>query len=282
MKAKILVGVMAVGVWGGSARAEEPVSDRPEQQPVTQQKLDMSKLYASNDSKSDDDDAYGGAGDADAPTNVNTEVPSTTVIVNDDAPAVAATPVVVETEEKKMGDMKGLTLLVGGGVEGYSGGLAPNINPGVSWGVTAALKPTELLGLELSYSGAANDVSAGGGQNLTSGADIIRNGAEAVATVGLSPTSVQPYILGGIGVNRYNIRAGNGSAGFNDDTSGSVPLGAGIRTHIGDFTADARVNYNVLFENGLLDGIENTEVLGNDNFSTGGRYNGMIRVGTTF
>src|SRR5690606_11564305 len=105
---------------------------------------------------------------------------------------------------------------------------------------------------------------------------------EAVATVGLTPTSIQPYILGGVGLNRYNVRAGDGAGGFRDDTNGNVPLGAGLRTHIGDFTADARLNYNVLFNNDFAPAGE-SEVLGVDNVTSGGgRYNGMVRLGTTF
>jgi hypothetical protein len=303
MKTKILVGAVAVVLWGGAALAGEGHAKKDCPEPNASSASIGSDVDANvgvggsglvedsdSSSMSTSEDVYGGSGDvseSDMPTDTQSEAlsqppapaPSTTVIVQDDD-AVAAAPVVTEAKEEKLGDTKGLTLLLGGGVEGYSGDLAPAVDPGLAWGVTAALKPTTLLGLELSYTGAANEVGFGGG-NLTDGADIVRNGGEAVATIGLSPTSIQPYILGGVGINRYNVRGAEGVGGLRDDTSGNVPLGAGLRTHIGDFTADARLNYNFLFDNEFAP-VGTQEVLGNDDFSNGGRYNGMLRLGTTF
>ncbi|MET0406049.1 MAG: hypothetical protein ABW123_26770, partial [Cystobacter sp.] len=150
-----------------------------------------------------------------------------------------------DAKYKKEADMRGLTVLLGAGVEGYTGGLAPEVRPGAAVGVTAAIKPTRVLGIELAYSGAANNLKADAGG---SGPDIIRNGGQAALTLGLSATPVQPYVLGGIGLNRYNVRNGE-ALGFRDDTNTNVPVGAGLRTHIGSFTADARINYNFLLDN---------------------------------
>ncbi|ATB29132.1 outer membrane protein [Melittangium boletus] len=171
---------------------------------------------------------------------------------------------------QRKGDMRGLTLLIGGGVEGYTGGLAPEVRPGAAVGVTAALKPSKVVGLELGYSGAVNNLreDAGG-----SGPDIIRNGGQAALTLGLTASPVQPYLLGGIGLNRYNVRNGE-TLGFRSDTNANVPVGAGLRTHIGDFTADARVNYNFLVNNDFSPTVEN------DTWT--GRYTGTINLGGTF
>lgn len=184
-------------------------------------------------------------------------------------------------EQKKHNDTRGLTLLIGGGIEGYTSALAPDINPGPAVNVTAALKPTSVLGLELSYTGAANnvDASTGGGR---SGPDIVRNGGQAAATFGLMASAVQPYVLGGIGVSNYNVRFA--SDRFRDDTVGNVPVGVGVRTHMGHFTADARVNYNFLFDQefDLASPSTGTGAPGNSDFNKGGSYLGTINVGATF
>ncbi len=168
-------------------------------------------------------------------------------------------------------DMRGLSILVGAGVEGYTGGLAPEINPGAALGVTAAIRPSKVFGLELGYSGAVNNLDADVGG---SGPDIVRNGAVANLTLGLTAAPVQPYVLGGFGMNWYNIRNGEG-LGFRDDTSSRIPVGVGLRTHIGDFTADARVNYNFLFGEDFA-----PAAVDDDAFT--GRYTGTINIGGTF
>ena len=44
--------------------------------------------------------------------------------------------------------MRGLTVTLGGGVEGYTQALAPAVSPGPSVGVNANLRPSRVLGLE--------------------------------------------------------------------------------------------------------------------------------------
>jgi hypothetical protein len=184
-----------------------------------------------------------------------------------------------EKNKESKSDMRGLTWMLGGGVEGYTGALAPAVNPGPAWGVTVALKPSKVLGLELGYNGAVNEIDNGSSTGSAPGADIVRNGGQAAATVGLTASPVQPYLLGGVGINRYNVRGTGG--GFRSDTSGNVPLGGGLRTHIGNFTADLRANYNVLFDNQFASA-DTTDVAGADVTTNGGRYNGMLQIGGTF
>lgn len=183
----------------------------------------------------------------------------------------------LEVEEKDKNDTRGLTLLVGGGVEGYTGELAPQINPGATAGVRAALKPSKVLGLELGYSGALNNIDAGGSDGAVDGPDLIRNGGSAVVTLGLFATDWHPYVLGGIGINDYNFRGGE-TLGYEDDTVGSVPAGLGFRGHVGDFTVDARANYNFLFDKEFAPGVDS----GGGDFGEGGSYQGTVSVGGTF
>jgi hypothetical protein len=175
--------------------------------------------------------------------------------------------------------MRGLTLLLGAGVEGYSGGLAPRVDPGVTYGVTAALKPSKVLGLELAYSGAQNEIDSSGLADTLDNPDIVRNGGQAAVTVGLTASPWQPYILGGIGISDYNVRGGGELAGFSDDTVGNVPVGVGLRAHLGDFTADLRGTWNFLFDQEL----SALEPGGEDaDFADGGRYSGTLNLGATF
>jgi hypothetical protein len=193
-------------------------------------------------------------------------------------PSGAFAPIEESKNVKKESNanMRGLTVTVGGGIEGYTGALAPEINPGPGYGVQAEIRPSKVLGLELGYSGAVNELDSRvaplGGSD---GPDLVRNGGQAAVTVGLTAAPVQPYLLGGIGFSDYNFRgAGSALAGFKDDTVGNVPVGVGLRTHIGSFTADLRANYNFLFDQDFS-GIDT-------DFNENGRYSGTLNIGGTF
>jgi hypothetical protein len=178
-------------------------------------------------------------------------------------------------DRESRADMRGITLMVGGGVEGYSGALATQINPGAAYGVTASIKPSKVLGIELGYNGAMNEIDTRVGAGVgTDGPDLVRNGGQAAVTLGLGAAPVQPYLLGGLGISSYNFR-GDPASGFSDDTVGSVPVGVGLRTHIGNFTADLRANYNFLFDQEFAAGV-------NTGFNETGRYTGTLNIGGTF
>ncbi|MCE9670896.1 hypothetical protein LY474_24105 [Myxococcus stipitatus] len=195
---------------------------------------------------------------------------------NDFRPAAEPVePLEVKKEDKNKS--KGLTVTIGGGVEGYTGALAPQINPGPTAGVTASFKPTRQLGLEVGYTGALNNIDARRGHVEGDSPDLVRNGGQAVLTVGLTPTTVQPYLLGGIGISDYNFRHGE-ALGYRDDTVGNVPAGLGLRGYIGHFTVDARANYNFLFDKDFAPGI----TPGTEDVSKGGSYQGTVSVGGTF
>ncbi|MFL5318009.1 MAG: hypothetical protein ACJ790_00030 [Myxococcaceae bacterium] len=268
MKKTLLAAAIAASMWGGAALADDYSSTST--YPTTNSN-DTNTTSTQSQDKFQSDQGLGGSGDmAEPQTNVNVDV-------QQPAPQAAVTPMKSDQKNKESkADMRGLTVLLGGGVEGYSGALAPKIAPGPAWDVTAALKPSKVFGLELGYTGAANELR---GSDANNGADIVRNGGQAVATVGLTAAPVQPYILGGVGVSRYNVR--NGGAGLRDDTVGSVPAGVGLRTHIGNFTADARGTYNWLFDNQFGGRPGGTNAVGFNNMDTG-RYLGSLNIGSTF
>jgi hypothetical protein len=144
------------------------------------------------------------------------------------------------------------------------------------------LKTSKVLGVELGYTGAVHDFDANLlPEGAARGPDIVRHGAQAAATLALSAAPVQPYVLAGVGLSRYNVRGT--AAGFGDDTVGNVPVGAGLRFHIGDFTADARVNYNFLFDQEFAAApTADVDLPGDETFSAGGRYTGTLNIGATW
>jgi hypothetical protein len=174
--------------------------------------------------------------------------------------------------------MTGLTVFAGGGVEGYAGSLRSDLKPGPAWNVTAAAKPSKAIGFELGYSGAVNETREQNVGELAGGPDIIRNGANLSVTAGL-PTAIQPYVLGGIGFNHFTAR-GNSSQ-FQSDNAGNIPLGVGLRTHVANFTADLRGNYNLGFDEEFASAQGRRSTLG---VKTGnaGRYDGMLSLGASF
>jgi hypothetical protein len=80
-------------------------------------------------------------------------------------------------------------------------------------------------------------------------------------------------VLGGIGIQNHNVRGAGPVFGFVDDTSGYVPAGVGLRYNMGKLlTADARVDYNIPFE----------QEFAPDNGIGDGRYQALLQIGGTY
>lgn len=179
-------------------------------------------------------------------------------------------------------DNRGISVGLLGGVEGYSGSLAPRIDPGGAWGVLVGLKPSNYVGLEAAYSGAANQLETGPGLDANAGT-LVRNGGNVNVKLSLSPTRVEPYVFGGIGMSRYDLNGQGDDVNINNaqDYVGQVPVGAGLNFHLGKFTAGARASYNMLFDREFgVEGDRNS--LGIDRKESGDFWNGTIQLGTTF
>jgi hypothetical protein len=184
-------------------------------------------------------------------------------------------------------NLRELSVTAGGGVEGYTLDLAPRIDPGVTYGVAVGILPPKLLGLldvglEAGYSGAVNGLDTRRPQASADGVELVRHGVYAAATVGLSPSGVRPYVMGGLGVSIYNIRGA--VRGFGDEFVGNVPLGAGVRASYRGLTADARLNYNVLFDQRYATGAPVSNVGDPPLLTIGraGRYSGTLNLGVTW
>jgi len=310
MKAKILVGAVSALLFGGAAFAGDnqncpPGYDKKDTQAnmgsssvrsdnlatVQTEPVDSSiggsgqagmdqSLSSDQASGVKQDFGVGGSGFQNEPLREPQVTPPAAPVTPVEPSSGAFTPITEESNQnvkkESKANMRGLTLTVGGGVEGYTGALAPEINPGPAYGVQADIKPSKVFGLELGYSGAVNNLDPRVGDiGTSSGPDLVRNGGQAALTFGLAATPVQPYVLGGVGFSDYNFRgAGAAAAGFRDDMVGNVPVGAGLRTHIGSFTADLRANYNFLFDQDFT-GVDS-------GLNENGRYSGTLNIGTTF
>jgi opacity protein-like surface antigen len=171
-------------------------------------------------------------------------------------------------------DWQGPYFLLGLGVEGYTGKLAPNVDPGPSYGVVVGYRLNDYLGLELGYSGGVGNLSVSSQGFSIGNPDLVRNGGQAAVVLGLTPTRLQPYVLAGIGVERYSVRSGTWFQFF-DDTGGYAPVGAGLRFQINPrLTAEVRGSYSFLF---------GQDFAGNQDLGGGdGRYSGLLMIGGSY
>lgn len=167
------------------------------------------------------------------------------------------------------------TLAVMGGVEGYSGPLAGEINPGATYGLALGVEPLQFLGFELGYSGGVANLHNTSG---VGGPDLIRNGGYLIATPGLTAwldgsgsASIKPYLLGGVGLDGYTAQNNAPGQGFTNQVDGNVPFGAGIELRAAQFVANARFNYNWEFGNQF-------QPFTNSPF----RYQGQLALGGAF
>lgn len=197
------------------------------------------------------------------------------------------TVIVKERGEDQGPDLNGVTVLLGGGVEGYTGALAPRVSVGPTYGASLQIRPTDILGLEFAYSGALHEIkdNVTHGVDVASGPDLLRNGGRAMATIGLLDAAVQPYLLGGVGVNWYSVRGNARAFGFKDDTSGEVPLGLGLRMQRGAFTADLRGLYNIPFSQDFAPGVTTTSTniqVATLDTQNDGRYQATLALGANF
>jgi len=298
MKAAVTAGALAIAFWGSAALAHGKDCPDKNTQASSEQSSSMSgtggsasvgtsssdlntsdqSVTTSNQTTTEESAGVGGSGQTAMTPSETTAAPSvdTNTAAETTTPAYAQ-PVVVEKKDEDKAKMRGVTVQLNGGVEGYTGDVNRSVKPGPSYGVNLDLRPSKVLGIELGYTGAVNEFRNTGDVN---GADIVRNGGQALLTLGLGAAPVQPYILGGVGVHRYNVR-GTNVLGFKDDTNGAIPVGAGLRTHIGHFTADARLDYNFIFSQDFAPTADTMNLLGLD-ATNAGRYQGLVQIGSTF
>lgn len=186
----------------------------------------------------------------------------------DDAPWERRREVAGDAAQAPSESDAGPYVLLGGGLDGYTGALGDRLRRGPAVGACVGVKD-RYIGVEGGYSVSGVNVNLGPG-GAGPGSDILRNSAQAALTVGLVNAPFQPFLLGGGGLDRYRVRHGQ-AEGFRDSTNFYAPLGAGVRWNLTRLlTLDARGTYNFLFGEGFAPG------------AGGNRYQGQASVGGTF
>lgn len=184
----------------------------------------------------------------------------------------------VAFEEDKDAD-KGLYALIGAGGELYTGDLGDTLNLGPSATAIVGYQ-APVFGVEGSFNAGGAEVDVGDG-GIGDGLDIRRNSVQAAVTAGLTSTGIQPYLLGGAGVDWFNVEdptaPGAPGAQFEDASNVYIPAGAGLRYVAGKvFTIDARYTYDfMLGEDFALGDIEGAP-------ADGDRMQAVLSLGGTF
>ena len=136
-----------------------------------------------------------------------------------------APPPPVPRQEDPERWLEGVSVLVGGGVEAYTGSLSSRLALGPAWSFILGLHPSPVFGVELVYQGALSSLRTDSG--TTGGADVIRHGGQANVTFAFGAWQVQPFILAGLGIEHYSVSDAARAAGFTDGTGGYIPVGGG-------------------------------------------------------
>ena len=273
MRVSVLAAAAAVLCWATGASAQETSSTTETAPPTASSGATVGQdgpLAQAGGSGNVSTQGYGYGFQQSYP------LPSNTPPMNAPPPA--------RTQEETERELRGVSVLVGGGVEGYTGSLAPRVQVGPAWNLLIGFHPSSVLGLELDYVGAINSVKfANFGLATPGGADIVRNGGHAAVTFAFGPWLVRPFILAGVGVNHYSVSDNAKGVGFSDTTAGYIPVGGGLRGQVANekVTIDLRGTWSLPFRDNLFPGGTGQNTLG---LSTGnyGRWNATLNVGAMF
>ncbi|MBM4358899.1 MAG: outer membrane beta-barrel protein [Deltaproteobacteria bacterium] len=147
----------------------------------------------------------------------------------------------------------GVSVLPGGGPTGFLETDARQLTDvGGSWDARLTIGTRSVLGVELGYIGASQNISAAG---LDTNAYLLKNGAEAAAHLSILNGPVQPYLLAGVGWTNYRLT----NDGFNNtpipnaDNMARFPLGAGVGVHLRGLVLDGRGVIRPVTGDNLLD-----------------------------
>jgi hypothetical protein len=177
--------------------------------------------------------------------------------------------------------LEGVSVLFGGGVEGYTGSLSSRLAIGPAWTFILGIHPSSVFGIELAYQGGLQSLKNGDGSGNSGRADIIRHAGQANVTFAFGSWQVQPFVLAGVGIDHYSVSDQAKAVGFSEGTGGYVPVGGGIRFRVGGATMDLRGSWQLPFSDPLAPGGTGQNTLGLD---TGNyrRWNASLNIGGTF
>jgi len=142
----------------------------------------------------------------------------------------------------------GFSIAAGAGVSGFTSDAARGATrDGGGWDLRVGLRTRRLLGLEVSYLGSAQRISALG---LGAGAVLVGNGVQGNLRVNLArDLRVSPFVFAGVAVRRYDLSntATNTSNLANEDDVLELPVGAGFATRAGSLLLEARGEVRAAF-----------------------------------
>lgn len=171
-------------------------------------------------------------------------------------------------------DKVDLGLQVGAGMNSYATELDKGTDPGLAWEVRGIYGARQLIGFELAYVGAANDLKVNDGTT----ARIMSQGGEALlrANFGLRNFGVHtfeggdiiPYVAAG-GAFGSMYAADNGGSqldqvagvSYQSTSTFRIPAAVGVDAIVADhYTIGVRGNYNYEFANDLRTDVAKTDV----------------------
>ena len=179
------------------------------------------------------------------------EPPTDTYVTVNPTP-VRVTPVRKETTYV---DRIGMSLTFGAGMTTFIDADTRDFTtPGGGWGARLAIGTRELLGLELGYSGTAQEIDALG---LDDDAILLSNGVDAVLRLNFGPEMMaQPFIFGGMGWRHYNVTnaATNTSSVRESDDVLEFPVGAGLGFRAGGANIELRTTFRPVTDSDMIGG----------------------------
>jgi OmpA family len=168
--------------------------------------------------------------------------------------AMPDSPPAVESSSGPM-SVIGVGAMVGGGLTGFLDKQARAFTEnGPSWDARVTVGTRLPIAVEGAYMGSAQNISALG---INDNALIVGQGAEAALRINLSRMAVQPYLFGGAGWTRYQLRrtTANTSSLRGTDDILTAPFGAGLAARVAaGLLLDLRATGRAAFYDDLMDG----------------------------
>lgn len=155
----------------------------------------------------------------------------------------------------------GTHVSVGGGVNNFIDDTARSAtNPGGEWHARAAVGTRSIIGVEGQYEGGARDIQAAGvGEDAWLVSSALEGAVRLNAPIAFERGIVEPYALGGLGWQNFNIvnHEGNTAAVDDNDNLLTVPLGVGLMAGYDGLVADARFTYRYAVGSDMFGPTEN-------------------------
>jgi hypothetical protein len=151
-------------------------------------------------------------------------------------------------------DRLGLSITLGGGVQGFTGDTMRNTtNDGGNWDVRLGIGTRLPVSLEASYIGSAQEIDALG---LDTDAILVGNGLQGNLRINgtMGEIPVQPFLFGGVAWRRYQLQNTdfNTSDVLGEDDVFEIPMGVGMAFKASSFAIDLRGEYRHAFSEDLF------------------------------